>query len=369
MRLLLLDQFSDMGGAQHGFFDLIPAIRQRGWQALAGLPGDGELFHRVRDAGFEVRKIICGPYRSGGKSLGDMVRFAAGTPQLARQIRDMISGWNASLLYVNGPRLLPATALVRPRIPVLFHSHSFLPPGSSRTLAERSLRKLDAWVLGVCNFVTDPWRPFVRPERISIIYNGVAVPEGFRRKPRRGPPRIGCIGRISPEKGQIEFLAAAKTIHEQFPEAEFAIYGDVLFGDQGAMRYAGEVRAMAAGLPVEFAGWVKNVFDALATLDLVLVPSKAHEATTRVILEAFGAGVPVVAMRSGGIPEVIEHGRNGYLAGSVAEMADLSIEVLRSQADLSEAARDSWQRRFRLDRYRDEVCGLLEKITANQTAR
>jgi glycosyltransferase involved in cell wall biosynthesis len=362
MKLLLLDQFSDMGGAQHCLFDVAWAIRERGWQALAGLPGEGELVTRLRELGFECRPITCGPYHSGRKSAGDLLRFATGTPRLARQIHAMETAFGPDLVYVNGPRLLPAVAWRQPRAPVLFHSHSYLYPGPMRSMAAHSLRRLDAWVAGACDFVAQPWRRWVRPERVAVIYNGVARPDGFQRAPYSGPPRIGCIGRIAPEKGQREFVEAAALIHKQFPDARFTVYGDVLFADPGALRYAEEVRSMAADLPVKFAGWVRNVFDGLASMDLLLAPSAAHEATTRVILEAFAAGVPVVAMASGGIPEVVGHGRNGYLASSVEEMAGMAIEFLRTQPDLSAAAEETWERRFRLDRYRKEVLELLERI-------
>ena len=62
MKLLLLDQFSDLGGAQHNLLELLPALRDAGWSALVGLPGDGVLFERVRAMGFQAERIACGPY-------------------------------------------------------------------------------------------------------------------------------------------------------------------------------------------------------------------------------------------------------------------------------------------------------------------
>ena len=86
MRLLVLDQFSDLGGAQRCLLDLLPGIGARGWRALVALPGTGELFERVRALGFETARVDCGPYTSGGKSAMDVARFAIGTPRLAWQI-------------------------------------------------------------------------------------------------------------------------------------------------------------------------------------------------------------------------------------------------------------------------------------------
>jgi hypothetical protein len=56
--------------------------------------------------------------------------------------------------------------------------------------------------------VAASWRPYVRPERVSVIYNGVAGPARTLARSPAGPPCVGSIGRIAPEKGQREFVAA-----------------------------------------------------------------------------------------------------------------------------------------------------------------
>src|SRR5207253_3097779 len=176
----------------------------------------------------------------------DVARFAVGTPRLAWQIHRLAERLNADLVYINGPRLLPAAAMARLGRPVLFHSHSYLCPGMVRRLAGLSLRRMDAWVVGQCRFVADPWRPFVRRERISVIYTGVPGPQRATphcADPNSDPhrarplPRLGCIGRIAPEKGQREFVAAAARIHRALPACRFVVYGAALFNDAIAARY------------------------------------------------------------------------------------------------------------------------------------
>jgi len=365
MRLLLLDQFSDPGGAQQVLLELLPAFRECGWKVLVGLPGEGEMFRQVGALGFETERVECGPYGSGRKSAVDLARFLKGTPRLAGQIRRLAERMEADLVYINGPRLLPAAARAGLRAPVLFHAHSYLPPGAIRILTGMCLRRMNAWLVGSCRFVAEPWREYVRSEQLSVIYNGVAGPSGESPRPQ-GPPAIGCIGRIAPEKGQREFLSAASVIHGALPDCRFYIYGAALFADADALRYEAEVRAAATGLPVEFAGWVTDVYGALRNLDLLLVPSAAHEATTRVILEAFAAGVPVIAFRAGGIPEVVEHGLDGLLADSAEEMARMAIDLLTGDpgrmSSMSQAARDAWRGRFTLERYQRQVLGWLQKI-------
>ena len=370
MNLLFLDQFSDLGGAQKNLLELLPAVRAAGWHALVGLPGAGELFERVRALGVEAERIACGPYTSGRKSAADLARFLTETPQLAAQIHKMAQRVDAHVVYLNGPRLLPAAALAGLGRPVLFHSHSYLGPGPARSLARIALRRLDAYLVAQCEFVAAPWRPFIRPDRLSIIYNGVPGPLHLAPHSHAGPPRVGCIGRIAPEKGQREFVAAAKQIHQSLPQCQFAIYGAPLFADPAAALYAAHLRADAEGLPLHFAGWIDDPYTSLAQLDLLLVPSSGHEATTRVILEAFAACVPVIAFPSGGIPEVIEHGVTGLLATTPAQMAQSAIDLLTLDPcrlhSIAQAAHNSWQQRFTLDRYQHQILQAIESSCKKQ---
>jgi glycosyltransferase involved in cell wall biosynthesis len=359
MRLLILDQFSELGGAQQCLLDLLPAIRERGWTARVALPGDGPMLKRISEAGFETASIECGPYSNGHKSAADLARFLADMPRLARRIGELAVEMAADAVYVNGPRLLPAVpANGRP---VVFHAHRIVPGAAVRSLCGWRLRQLGARVIGVCRFAAEPWKGFAGPENTTVIYNGVAGPEKITPRTPARRPRIGCIGRIAPEKGQLEFVKAASFIHRVLPECRFSIYGAAVIANPG---YEREVRAAAKELPIEFAGWTGDVHAALADLDLLLAPSDLYESTTRVILEAFAAGTPVIAFPSGGIPEVIEDGRTGLLARGARAMAECAVCLLRDyecQQAIAAAARVSWEERFTLERWRGAVLDYIAR--------
>jgi glycosyltransferase involved in cell wall biosynthesis len=353
MRLLILDQFSDLGGGQQCLLELLPAIRERGWEALVGLPGSGPLVQRVRESGYDTVELQCGPFSYGRKTLADTARFLAQTPRLARQIRALAERFGADLIYVNGPRLLPA--VVASERPVVHHAHRILPSRAVRELCGFAVRHCGARVIAVCRYVAEPWVQFAGAERVTVIYNGVEGPRELAPRGREGSPKIGSLGRIAPEKGQLDFVSAARRIDREWPGCRFVIYGAALIAEPV---YEHEVRDAARGLPVEFAGWHGDVQAVLADMDVLLVPSGAHEATTRVIPEAFAAGTPVIAFPSGGIPEVIEHGRTGFLASDAAQMARLALDLLRDRSRwsaIAEAARESWNSRFTLERWRNEV--------------
>jgi N-acetyl-alpha-D-glucosaminyl L-malate synthase BshA len=88
---------------------------------------------------------------------------------------------------------------------------------------------------------------------------------------------------------------------------------------------------------VEFMGKVDQVNEKLAFADLMLVPSEM-ESFGLAALEGMACEVPAVATSVGGVPEVIEHGRTGFLAevGDVETMAKYAIEILSDEKRLRE---------------------------------
>jgi N-acetyl-alpha-D-glucosaminyl L-malate synthase BshA len=125
----------------------------------------------------------------------------------------------------------------------------------------------------------------------------------------------------------------------------------MLIGD-GPDRSAAEHLALRHGVQdrIHFLGKQDNVHDLLPLADLMLMPSQM-ESFGLAALEAMACGVPAIATRVGGVPELIDHGRNGMLfeIGDVAAMAEAAIALLRDSARLqqmSQAARRTAQEQF-----------------------
>ena len=129
--------------------------------------------------------------------------------------------------------------------------------------------------------------------------------------------------------------------------------------------YDVEVRAAAEGLPFQFLGWRDDVPAVLSDLDILAVPSGPHEATTRTILEAYAAGIPVVAFRHGGIPEVVTDNRTGWLVDPSPEALATKLSQLIEEPDrlcqVGAQAHQIWRQRYTLERYQKEVVSILER--------
>src|SRR5579863_9756169 len=133
-------------------------------------------------------------------------------------------------------------------------------------------------------------------------------------------PLLMYVGRLSAEK-DIESL---KPVLQAFPQARLALIGD------GPHRKA--LESHFAGLPVFFTGFLlgNELASAYASSDIFLMPSRT-ETLGLVVLEAMSSGLPVVAVRAGGIPDMIEDRVTGYLFDTEDEAITIVGELLNSK--------------------------------------
>lgn len=371
MKILCLEQFRDLGGGQLALLDLLPAFRERGWKSVVAVPGEGTLAQRARDCGSEV-EIYAAPCPNGSKRAMDIARYAFTAPKQARALMQLVAVHEPELLYVNASRVLPLGALAANHfsIPLVFHCHSRATWPAAIALMGLSLKFARALVISCCRYSAEPFRRYLPQHAVSVIYNGVRDSQLLPSRQMSLHPRIGVIGRIEPEKGQMEFVTAARLLLKTIPDCKFFIVGAPVFAGQ---HYFDSVQTASYGLPIEFLGWQHDVRSVLSRLDVLVVPSAPLDAAPRVILEAFAAGVPVVAFPSGGIPEMIQDGYNGFLTSSftsaaLAERMRFALELNPSSSrSVIQNARNCWRDRHSLDVFQRNVSDFLAHAVATQT--
>ncbi len=174
-------------------------------------------------------------------------------------------------------------------------------------------------------------------KKMQVIINGIDMQE-FRQDPESRDkirrefkiapktPLIGAFGRISPEKGQRYFLAAAAQVLKVFPEARFILVGDGFQGEE-MRQYTVELGISDA---VIFAGFRPDVAAFYSALDIFVLPSLL-EGTPMALLEAMSTQLPVIASEVGGVGRIIRAKENGLLAPSAhaEELASAMLWLLR----------------------------------------
>jgi len=359
MKVLFVEQFGDLGGAQRCLLDLLPGLPSR-WSATVVSPADsGALAGRLARIGVTHHAFPFGRYSAGRKPLLEQARYLVESRRLASWLRERMAEVEPDLVYVNGPRVLPAAVAAAGGRPVLFHAHNHVPQRGARMLLRRSLARTNVRVVSCCRYAAPV-------DDVRVVDNGVPGPTTVPERPDE--PRVGVLGRISPEKGQLEFVRAVRllrSVADVPTDLGADVIGDVLFGDSQAEAYAEEVRREAAGLPVGFPGWTDDVGAALDRLALLVVPSVREPATPRVILEAYARGLPVIAFASGGIPEILSDDHGGRLvteltAAALAQAIKDAVADAPRRKRWSEEARALWESRFTVERFREHVLGAME---------
>jgi glycosyltransferase involved in cell wall biosynthesis len=287
------------------------------------------------------------PFLDEARRLGyDAVELRHNTPHFVACITEVaheLCQRGADIVCCNGykPDLIGWRAARRSKLPVVSISHGWT--GATprvrgyEALDRLALRWMDA-VVCVSEAQARRVRRLLVPRRkIVTIRNAVSVEERAPPDPWareeitrlfREPPRwvVGAAGRLSPEKNVALFVDAAARVAPVRPEVGFVVFGD------GPMRAQLAAQIARLGLANRFilAGFCADVAKYLPHFD-VAVMSSTTEGLPVILLEVFAAGVPMVATAVGGIPEVLEDGRSGYLvpSGDPGALAGRILDLLR----------------------------------------
>ena len=299
-------------GAEVMICTLLRALSRKPGLAVAALAlNEGVLTERLRGAGIETTVVP-----EASTTLPGILRAASALVRSIRpdvvhthRYKENLVGWVAT--RVSRREHLVSTVHGLPETPV---------GGFRRRVVERLRARVDYGLLDrafarVVAVSEDVRRRLVgeglcRPDRIEVIRNGIDVPEPRVDSPAReaGGPHIGTVGRLVPVKGFDLFVEVAARLRQRQPSARFTILGD------GPLREAVSRRARELGLGEAFAILParEDPMPFYRSLDLYLSTSR-HEGLPLSILEAMACGVPVVAPRVGGLPEIIREGSDGLL--------------------------------------------------------
>jgi glycosyltransferase involved in cell wall biosynthesis len=175
----------------------------------------------------------------------------------------------------------------------------------------------------------------VPSDRITVIYNKPPARPRAAQAPLSLPLSPGqrvfaYIGQIGPQKGPDVLIEAFREIAPAYPHARLLIAGRISDWDGDAWARALRDGVQADPLTrgrITFLGQIEDVPTLLANCEALIVPSLCDDAAPNTVIEAKQAGRPTIGFPRGGIPELIEHGRDGLVC-SEASVAAL-IAALR----------------------------------------
>jgi glycosyltransferase involved in cell wall biosynthesis len=320
----------------------------------------------VRAEGIEVLEL-------GRRSKVDVWRW--------RPLVRMLRSGRVDIVHAHkfGSNLWTALLTPRGRLPVLLaHEHSWSYERALRRFVDREVigRRADA-IVAVSP--TDRMRMVelerIPAEKVVFIPNGIPDrPVGDGKAVRRdlglkvSDPVVGTVCGLRPEKELETILRALGRLAPRRPRLRFVVVGD------GPERRRLEQLATQLGVPTVFLGHRPNeeVPDLLAAMDVVVCSSR-FEGMPLAVLEWMAAGKAIVASRVGGIPTILEHGREALLVpprdyAAFAEEIDRLLDDPLERQRLGEAAQRRQREAFRFDQTVSLVEELYELLHSQSAA-
>ena len=172
-----------------------------------------------------------------------------------------------------------------------------------------------------------------------------------------GPPSsplVGTVGRFEPIKGHRYLVEAIPLVLSQVPTARFLFIGD------GPLRSLLEQQTVQLGVAtqVTFTGWHEEPAALMACCDLIVLPS-LNKGMGRVLVEAMALGKAIVASSVGGIPDLVQDGKNGILVPP-ADPPRLAQAIISLLTDKSQTERMGAKGRYLAPTFSAEL--MLEKL-------
>jgi glycosyltransferase involved in cell wall biosynthesis len=333
-------------GAERSLAVLACGLSARGHDIALTAPGRWSLDDELAEAGLPVTSIPVKPcwlvqWGSQPLWLQTLRGFRYAMPDLgARVLLRWLSELAPDVVHVNClPHLRGASAAKDLGLPVVWHVREMLPPGRRRRWFADQLRANATSIVAVSEAVAGWIREEGLEDRVAVVHNGVDRPPDL---PEREATRrhfglatdavvVGLFGQLVAHKGALDLVRAAHGAVGENERLHFLIagHGPKSFGRE----LEREIESGPATGHVRLVPPQPEIWQLLAAVDLVAVPTLWPDPLPRTVMEAMAAAKPVVAYDSGGVPEMVIDGETGRLCdpGDIGGLARAFLELARDQ--------------------------------------
>ena len=388
MRVLYVSHSAGLSGAEQALLRLIGALDREAVEPVVLVPQDGPLIGRLQALGVETRVE---PTRwwipATHWTAETFVEQLEGLEGRCEAVTRAVDATRPDLVHSNVVVSLEgAVAAARAGLPHVWHSRGLFGNGFPPSFFDDI-----AFFLGIVDRLADVVVCVSKAvEREAARYGSVAervvVPDGFDVEPLLAQRvetrealarRLGldpsvrlvlALGGIQRRKGQKDLVEAAALLAREFPDVVVA-----LAGHPSDPEYVAElddlVRARGLERVVRSIGFHDEVHSLLVHSEVLVHPSLS-EGFALSVLEAMAVGTPVVATRSGGPEEILEHERSGLLveAGAPEALAEAIRRLLSDRTLAARLRREGPERaaRFSLAASASGVADVYRKLLAQE---
>ncbi|MDD5772185.1 MAG: glycosyltransferase [bacterium] len=374
LNIAYINHSSNIGGAETNLLNIMSGINNNDFiPAIVFLPRNGPLLVEIEKRGIKVRIIS---YYS--LKLKNPFRYLSTlTNLIVPLLKEKID-----IIHLNHQYLIDHLSSVSNLInrPLICHCR-----GSNLASffesKQKWFMKTDCFIAVSRSVALELYSLGIDESKVEVIYDGVDLNKFHRTKKTfvlrkefnfsENDLIIGIIGRIEPKKGSSDIIYAAREVKKYVKNVKIVYIGESDINDRD---YINELKTLARKLEVDemfrFAGFRSNIPEVLNDLDLFVLPSW-DEALPNVLLESMASGILTISTNVGGISEIIENNKTGFLVnakdpnGLGAEIIRVLKMNLHEKEIIISSAEKVIAEKFSLNRQIVRIEGLYEKIKNN----
>ena len=320
MRILFLDCAPFMGGAQESLWTLLSELHARS-VPVALVCANDVLQSRANAYGIPVWRIRC---RHWPATFRGLMEYMTDCRHARAWLVTILREFKPERLCFNTVR----SALLFGRhwsVPQIIHDRDIRMPWFVPLLLACSKPR----VIAVSNAVAEKWRRRLSPDALAVLPNAFDIENlrlntvGLQRKSPEGSVSLAMVADFSGWKGHGDFVNAVEKLHKSFPTLHAVVKGRVRDAQGARLRDAllADIAQRHLADVIEINDRDELALPVIAGSDIV-VSTALDEPFGRVAVEALALGKPVVAVRSGGLADILEHCEAATLVmpGSVDEL-------------------------------------------------
>lgn len=326
-RICFISHTSELNGAELNLLQILERMDKTRFYPSLVLPREGLFFEESRKIGIETKVIPAKWWLTERAKMWRQPVSWLWNVYAVLELSRWIKKKKIDLVFSNSSAVwIGALAATRALVPHIWYIHEILggdAPQLSYIFGQKALsRKIARFSCRVLVNSSATEAFFAGEENVRLVYNGIPNQDEERDRTQVLSSQwgleskdivFGIVGKICKEKGQKEVIKAMGMLGKNQP-VRLLIVGDVK-----SAAYVSELAKTCSAYNIKervvFTGYQRDVLNVLRLMDCLIVASTA-ESFGRTIIEAMSVKTPVLAAKSGGIPEIIVHGTNGFLLTS-----------------------------------------------------
>jgi glycosyltransferase involved in cell wall biosynthesis len=353
MKIIFFSHTSDLGGGERSLLTLLSTIKAR-VDIVVVIPREGPL--RVVLASMGI-KYYMSEYRWWTvRRFSKRNKIASNFHEhltAATQIANMVISERPDLIVTNTSVICEgAIVAYLLKVPHIWHirelgekDHGFIYEYGF-AFTSKFINDFSSHLVFNSKATLGEFSKYIDLYKTSVVYNAIQLDSNLSQATgpniyqRENSFKILVAGTISKKKNQIDALRAIHRLITKGKDIELCLLGNCT--DQNLVSYISKyINKHQLQKFVHIHSFIENPYPVFSNTNLVLVTSK-NEAFGRTILEAMLLGKPVIATNAGGVPEIIEDGKNGllYTPGNTLELVE-KIEILLNNPSLQKFLSDN----------------------------